>query len=237
MLSPLTREDSCSSRFTTCAPRRLAASSKLTRVRVEGSMKRLATVDPASTWLIAGRAPSGRTRPCERSSSCSSFRRRQALEGEQVAQGAIGAQLLGHRFIECLRSCVAFAVRTSAAGSPRRRRCRCPRAARGVRRAPLARCCLRASLASSEEKRSSTRCTGSAKRRCSSAAKAARRRRDRRLRAVDIIRGPDDQARRPQARAPRARWPPSQVRWPRTRPPGAARPSASASRRRRCRCV
>src|SRR5580692_5814918 len=72
MLSPLTREDSCTSRFTTWAPRRLAASSKLTRVRVEGSVKRLATVLPASTWLIAGRAPSGRTRLWARSSRRSS---------------------------------------------------------------------------------------------------------------------------------------------------------------------
>src|SRR6202011_5571549 len=69
MLSPLTREDSCTSRFTTCAPRRLAASSKLTRVRVEGSVKRLATVAPASAWLIAGVAPRGRTKVCARSSS------------------------------------------------------------------------------------------------------------------------------------------------------------------------
>ena len=54
MLSPLTREDSCTSRFTTSAPSRLAASSKDTRVRVEGSVNRLATVTPAS--VLAGRA-------------------------------------------------------------------------------------------------------------------------------------------------------------------------------------
>src|ERR1700694_3244588 len=69
MLSPLTREDSCTSRLTTCAPKRLAASSKLTRVRVEGSVNRFATVAPVSARLMAGFAPRGRTKPWERSSS------------------------------------------------------------------------------------------------------------------------------------------------------------------------
>src|SRR6516162_3823117 len=69
MLSPLTREDSCTSSWTTVAPRRLAASSKLTRVRVEGSVNRFATVAPSSRRLRGGRSPSGRTKLCARSSS------------------------------------------------------------------------------------------------------------------------------------------------------------------------
>src|ERR1700751_5142846 len=69
MLSPLAREDSCTSSWTTVAPRRLAASSKLTRVRVEGSVNRFATVAPSSSRLRGGRCPSGRTKLCARSSN------------------------------------------------------------------------------------------------------------------------------------------------------------------------
>ncbi len=93
MLSPLTREDSCTSRLTTSAPRRFAASSKETRVRVEGSVKRLATVWPARAWLMGGGAPSGRTnclRPFEQPLDEIAW---QVLEGEQVAQRPIGSQL------------------------------------------------------------------------------------------------------------------------------------------------
>src|SRR5579863_1753401 len=64
MLSPLTREESCTSRLTTSAPIRFAASSKDTRVRVEGSVNRFATVTPASALLVGGGLPSGRTNPC-----------------------------------------------------------------------------------------------------------------------------------------------------------------------------
>jgi hypothetical protein len=60
MLSPFTREESCTSRFTTSAPRRLAASSNETRVRVEGSVNMLATVTPASTSVRGAIAPGWR---------------------------------------------------------------------------------------------------------------------------------------------------------------------------------
>src|SRR5919109_2955837 len=71
MLSPLTREDSCTSRLTTSAPSRLAASSKDTRVRVDGSVNRLATVTPARDFFCTGGWPTGRTNFCARVSSAS----------------------------------------------------------------------------------------------------------------------------------------------------------------------
>src|SRR5450759_866874 len=73
MLSPLAREESCTSRFTTSAPRRFAASSNDTRVRVDGSVKRLATVTPARTSLAAKRSPGARTKLCARSRRSSSI--------------------------------------------------------------------------------------------------------------------------------------------------------------------
>src|SRR5579862_9918903 len=71
MLSPLTRDESCTSRLTTSAPSRLAASSNDTRVRVDGSVKRLATVTPASCVLTGGGCPRGRTKRCASSRRCS----------------------------------------------------------------------------------------------------------------------------------------------------------------------
>src|SRR5688572_5549399 len=71
MLSPFTREDSCTSRFTTSAPRRLAASSNETRVRVEGSVNRLATVTPSREFAVTGAWPMGFTNFAARSSSAS----------------------------------------------------------------------------------------------------------------------------------------------------------------------
>ena len=44
-------------RFITSADSRLAASSKVVRVRVLGSKNRLATVRPTSDWLRAGSSP------------------------------------------------------------------------------------------------------------------------------------------------------------------------------------
>src|SRR5437016_1081681 len=75
MLSPLARDDSCTSRLTTAAPSRFAASSNETRVRVEGSVNRLATVIPARALLSGGLAPSGLTNPSARSSRRSMWAR------------------------------------------------------------------------------------------------------------------------------------------------------------------
>ncbi len=59
MLSPFTREESCTSRFTTSAPSRLAASSNDTRVRVDGSVNMLATVTPARLLFVRRRLADG----------------------------------------------------------------------------------------------------------------------------------------------------------------------------------
>ena len=93
MLSPLTREESCTSRFTTWAPRRLAASSKDTRVRVDGSVKRLATVMPASagSWRALAERAHETLGPLEQPLE---MRARQAFERQQMTQRPIGAQLL-----------------------------------------------------------------------------------------------------------------------------------------------
>ena len=90
MLSPLTREDSCTSRLTTSAPSRLAASSKETRVRVEGSVNRLATVTPASSVLDAAAARrAARTKLCARSSSASMLAR---ATGPRASAGGAGCR-------------------------------------------------------------------------------------------------------------------------------------------------
>src|ERR1700729_4160155 len=54
-VSPFLKDDASAEKFTMCAVSRCAASSKLMRVRVDGSMNRLTTVLPrkAGTFLIA----------------------------------------------------------------------------------------------------------------------------------------------------------------------------------------
>src|SRR6056297_1293221 len=71
-LSPLAREEVLTSRLSTSAPSRPAASSKEARVRVLGSKNRLATVRPARSLLRAGIAPMGVRKASARSSSSAS---------------------------------------------------------------------------------------------------------------------------------------------------------------------
>ncbi len=126
--SPLTRDDSMTSRLIASAPRRIAASSNEARVRVEGSAKRFATVQPAELVAarreLAGRAQVG-LRPLQQLLDQAGL---ETVERDQVAQPAIGVELrerVSHRAGSpgCARSHCSSRMRAaSRSTSPRRTR-------------------------------------------------------------------------------------------------------------------
>ena len=223
MLSPFTREESCTSRFTTSAPRRLAASSNDTRVRVEGSVKRLATVTPVQrlarcAGVLAERAHEA-LRAIEQPldhARCGS-----AFERQQVPQRSVRSQL---RIAD--RDCSVSAPRCSSRHSFARKPPLEDHRGRGavdvfLPHAPPA-CAARALVLERRARlqrgaalidmfhgdgRSGVR----ARRRS-----RWRRRASRSRRTVGIIRSADDQQVRLQARGLRARSPPSRGRPART---------------------
>ena len=165
MLSPLTREDSCTSRFTTSAPRRLAASSNDTRVRVDGSVNRLATVMPARLSFCTGGSPTGFTNFCARVSSasiCCLDMPSSVSRCRSVPLGRV-CSVMSCRCFSNQRSRITAAAAASTSSRVTRRR-----------RSPLARCSRRRSSASCEDQRSSTRSTGSEQRVCELGGEAAR---------------------------------------------------------------
>ena len=153
MLSPFTREDSCTSRFTTSAPSRLAASSNDTRVRVEGSVNRLATVMPAR---LLARAPAASPTGLHEFLRA----REQALRSAASVMPSsvsrcrsvpFGAGL----FASCVLSVANQRSRITAAAAASTS----SRVTRRLR-SPLARCARRRSSASCEDQRSSDQVDG-----------------------------------------------------------------------------
>ena len=193
MLSPLTREDSCTSRLTTSAPRRLAASSKRHAGARRGLGEQVGDRGPGEQRAHGRRGAEGAHERLGALEQLLELRARQPLERQQVAQRAVGPQLrkvVGHGGQEL----ISPRPRTSARESPPRPRCRCRRARTRRRRcaARAARLERRVRL-EGRDQRSSTMCTGRAKRRSSSAAKLARGSGQRPLRCRRHYTGADDE--------------------------------------------
>ena len=90
---PWTVEDTAMLRLMTSAERRLAAISKVVRVRVEGSKNRLNTLLPRSSGTFFTSRSVTPTKDSAVSRICTQDLARQPLDGQQVLQLAVGVEL------------------------------------------------------------------------------------------------------------------------------------------------